>query len=138
MIKITLLSIREQKEHFAVGNSPLWGPGLQLFCKRRHRPVVYNHTSGIVLSPNHDSGFGDSNQIPLLSRLGFDSNHFLRILQLIRWWFGQIFISLALIELVFPRKWIGFWMAVIHNSLFFNQISIEYTKNWLCKFKYSS
>ena len=34
----------------------------------------------LVLSPNHDSGFGDSNQIPLLSRLGFDSNHFLRIL----------------------------------------------------------
>ena len=32
------------------------------------------------LSPNHDSGLGDSNQIPLFPRLGFDSNHFLMIL----------------------------------------------------------
>ena len=51
-------------------------PGLQLFCKRCHRPVVYNHTSAIVLSSNHDSGFGDSNEIPLLSRLRFDSKDF--------------------------------------------------------------
>ena len=54
----------------------LSGTGLQLSCERRHRPVVYNHTSAIVLSPNHDSGFGDSNEIPLLSRLRFDSKDF--------------------------------------------------------------
>ena len=57
-------------------DEPTSCPGLQLSCKRCHRPVVYNHTSAIVLSSNHDLGFGDSNEIPLLSRLRFDSKDF--------------------------------------------------------------
>ena len=42
--------------------------------------LVHDFGSLLGLSPNHDSGLGDSNQIPLFPRSGFDSNHFLMIL----------------------------------------------------------